>query len=370
MIRSEDLPLFQAFPGLGRAIEHLPLGNFPTPVERLDRLGTAYGNQSIFIKRDDRSGRLYGGNKVRKLEFLLGKIRASGSQALITFGYAGSNHALATALYSQQLGLHCQTYLLPQANANYVRKNLLWSWQAGAEIIPCRHMADLLLRLSRAQFLAWLETGQIRPMIPPGGSSPLGTLGYINAAFELHEQIESGQLPLPSRIYVPLGSLGTVAGLLIGFKLRKLPITIHAVRVVHGTFANGVSVRQLLTRTVDFLQRIDPAFPRLKWTGAEWIIRPEFFGSGYARFTPAGCQAMRQLQELEGIQLDGTYTAKTLAALLEDMRTRPELGPSLFWNTFSSQPEPIGLSAIAYQRLPAGVHRYFEEDIQPLDFER
>ena len=128
------IPLFERYPGMKDKLDHVPLGSFPTPVESLERLGREIGVNDLYVKRDDLSGEAYAGNKVRKLEFVLARVLAKGAKEVLTFGYAGSNHATATAVYAEQLGLRSISMLLPQPNADYVRRNLLLSYRCNAEL--------------------------------------------------------------------------------------------------------------------------------------------------------------------------------------------------------------------------------------------
>ena len=116
------IELFKNYPLLKEKLPYISLGNFPTPVEKLEKMGSKLGLDNLYIKRDDISGTTYGGNKVRKLEFVLGQALKSGVKEVMTFGFAGSNHALATAVYANKLGLRSISMLFPQPNAYYVRK--------------------------------------------------------------------------------------------------------------------------------------------------------------------------------------------------------------------------------------------------------
>ena len=128
------IPLFEHYHLLAHKLPYVSLGEFPTPVQKLNQLGRQLGLDNLFIKRDDLSGKVYGGNKIRKLEFLLGDALRIGAKEVLTFGSAGSNHALATAIYARQLGLKSISMLVPQPNAHYVRRNLLMSYHCGAEL--------------------------------------------------------------------------------------------------------------------------------------------------------------------------------------------------------------------------------------------
>jgi len=229
------IPLFEHHQLLAHKLPYVSLGEFPTPVQKLVQLGRQIGLDSLFIKRDDLSGKVYGGNKIRKLEFILGNALRTKVNEVLTFGAAGSNHALATAIYAKQLGLNSISMLVPQLNAHYVRRNLLMSYHCGAElhlypniplIMPLAALA-VLYQLLRHR----LKRGQLPRVIPIGGSSPLGVVGFVNAAFELKEQILRGEIPEPDYIYVASGSMGTAAGLTLGLRAINSKTRVISVRV-------------------------------------------------------------------------------------------------------------------------------------------
>lgn len=198
-----NLPLFQLFPSLEETAPRRVLTNLPTPVAPFSL--PVKGPGALHIKRDDLTATPYGGNKVRKLEFLLADAQRQGARDLLTFGYAGSNHALATAIYGAQAGLHVTSLLLPQPNAQYVRRNLLAGHAAGARLLARRNVPAIALTVALFSAKAVLS-GQRRPyIIPAGGSSPVGVLGYVNAAFELADQVNTGLVPLPDRIHESTG---------------------------------------------------------------------------------------------------------------------------------------------------------------------
>ncbi|MGD0058339.1 MAG: pyridoxal-phosphate dependent enzyme [Verrucomicrobiia bacterium] len=356
---------------MNRLREQLPyvsLGRFPTPVERLAALGRAIGVEQLYIKRDDLSGDSYGGNKVRKLEFLLGDALRVKAREVITFGFAGSNHSLATAYYAKQLGLKCTALLLPQVNAHYVRRNLLASFHQQTELhhyaTPTRLRLGLLGKLwqSRRQFGVWPR------LIPPGGSCPLGAAGYVNAALELNDQIAGGAMPVPARIYVPLGSMGTAAGLILGLAIAGLNCEVAAVRVIEERLNPPRNLHRLLQRTDALLRRLDPATPRFRWPPPNLILRSDCLGDGYGRFTGTGIRAAVLMQRHAGIPMNGTYSAKAFAALLADAANGTLAGKTiLFWNTYNSRDLAAMTADADYRQLPTGFHRYFESDVQPLD---
>jgi len=362
------LPLFIHYPRLKEKLAYIPLGDFPTPVEKLERLGKKIGAGGLFIKRDDLSGKFYGGNKVRKLEFLLGQVRRKNAGEVLTFGFAGSNHALAMAIYAKDVGLRSISMLLRQPNAGYVRRNLLMGYYAGAEL---RHYPDMfsilwgsIFELVRHRF----RSGRFPAVIPPGGSSPRGVIGFINAAFELREQVETGQIPEPDRVYVALGTMGTAAGLALGLKAAGLKTQVVPVRVVDRKYANAKSLARLFNKVNMYVSGQDHSFPRIKYSEADTGIRHDYFGEGYALFTRAGREAVALMEECEGIKLEGTYTGKALACLIDDVRKNQHRGQViLFWNTYNSRDLSRVTAGVDYRCLPRGFHRYFEEEIQPLD---
>jgi len=210
------IPLFEQYSLLRERLPYISLGELPTPVQKLEQLGTELGVSQLYIKRDDLSGKLYGGNKPRKLEFILGSALRSGTKEVITFGGAGSNHALATAIYARQAGLKSISMLMLQPNARYVRRNLLMSHYCGAELHSCgaqlesvRNMPLVYLATICKLLQCRLKSGCFPQLIPPGGSSALGVIGFVNAALELKEQIANGDIPEPEYIYVACGTMGT-----------------------------------------------------------------------------------------------------------------------------------------------------------------
>lgn len=362
------LTLFQAFPGLASKLAHLPLAELPTPVQALPALGEHLGHRNLYLKRDDLSGKPYGGNKVRKLEWLLAEAQAREARAVMTFGTAGSNHCLATTLYARGIGLESISILSPQTNAWSVGRNLKMGFHAGAEL----HHYDSEPVAERGA--GWQTAKRlIRDEPPPhvirrGGSSALGTVGFVNAGLELAAQVAAGELPVPDLLYVALGTMGTASGLAIGLAAAGLPTKVVAVRVVHPKYANEEDFRTLFDRTAAMLHRLDQSFPRLRADDACYSIRHEQYGEKYARYTEAGMQAVALMQSHEQIALEGTYTGKALAALIADARKGALRGKTvLFWNTYNSRPFPEQAMNIDYLHMPLSLHRYFEEPFQPLD---
>ena len=300
--------LFTALPSARRLIPWMSIGRFPTRVERVDELLPR--DVELWIKREDESGDLYGGNKVRKLEFLLGDARARNASELITFGGWGAHHVVATAVYGARHGFGVTAALFPQPLDAHVEEQLLVDEAMGAQLIRVDSPLGVVSVWARAQLspnTAWLAGG---------GSSPIGALGWASGGCELTAQVRLGQLPPFDALYVALGSGGTVAGLVWGVRTTSRPVEIVAVRVV-GAVAIGRHRVERLVKQVDEL--LAPAGGRmLGGTRARLRIDTRHAGR-YGAPTPASLAAVETAARV-GLALDPVYTGKVMAALLDDAR--------------------------------------------------
>ena len=368
---AHTLPLFLAYPQLEKHLPRVSLATLPTPVEKLEQLGAAISLPALYIKRDDISGAVYGGNKVRKLEFLFGEILLSKAKEVMTVGFAGSNHALATAIYARQLGLQSTSLLMPQVNAHYVRRNLLASQHFQARLCAYRNILALFFGSLVQSVRGFIRQGVIPAFIPGGGSSPVGLVGYVNAAFELRDQIVAGVLPEPDLIYLPLGSMGTAAGLMLGLKAAGLKTRVIPVRVIEERMASPKRMIRLIHQTARLLSKADPSFPCITISEADLSIRNDCLGEGYARFTEKAVKAADLMRAKAGIVMNGAYSAKAFSALLDDAEKGLLEGKTvLFWNTYNSRDLSAAIADVDCHQLPRAFHCYFEEDVQPLDRER
>ncbi|MCL4692821.1 MAG: pyridoxal-phosphate dependent enzyme [Candidatus Hydrogenedentes bacterium] len=344
------------------------MGLFPTPITRCNELETQFDLSALHIKRDDLSGEVYGGNKVRKLEFLLGKALQDGVKEVLTFGFTGSNHALATAIYAQKVGLRSISMFLPQPNSRSLRRNLLLGYHSGAELHEYSNRRALTVGTVYQSVRHWARTGRKPMIVPPGGSSPLGIVGIVNAAFELADQVKAGAMTEPDLIYVAVGSMGTAVGLRIGLEAAGLRSEVVPIRVIDNSLANPSRMRTLAHDSVAYLRACDPSFPTCERALSEYTLREEFFGTQYALHTEEGMEAIRLLREAEGIGLDGTYSGKAFAALVDDAKKGMCSGKTvLFWDTFNSRDPWSALGELDHANLPRRFHRYFKEPVQPLD---
>ena len=355
--------LFRRYPALQGRLPYVRLAELPTPLVAAPALADAIGAGELFIKDDGVSAPAYGGNKIRKLELLLGLAKAQRRRRVITFGYAGSNHATATAHAAASLGMTSVSMLLPQANEPYVGRNLLVSQAAGASF----HLHGSVPRLAASTVGRWLAStvADRRPpaVIPPGGSSPLGTVGYVAAAFELAEQVEAGLAPWPAAIYVAAGSLGTAVGLALGLEALGAPTRVVAVRVAATEYVNARLAARLATRTANLLDRHEVSV-RYPFASSERLeIREGFFGAGYAIATDQGREAARTVADTAGLSVDPSYTAKTLAALIADARGGRLAGPTVFWNTYNQRDTAPLTAAADAAALPPGLRAYVDDRV-------
>ncbi len=291
--------MLTAHPNLKKKIHYHGLCDLPTEVHCLPNLQAKLDLESLYVKRDDQTNPVFGGNKVRKLEFTLAEAAQTNFNTVITFGFAGSNHATATAVHCKAFNLDCVSMLMPQPNAAYVRQNLLLSHAQGADLRHFTKKFRLSLATMAESLKRGVKTGKTPYIIPPGGTSPQGTLGFINAALELKGQIDAGVLEAPDHIYVALGTAGTSIGLLIGLKLAELKTRLVPVRVVDHDFMNQALASKLFRDTIAFLRSKDPSFPQLDWRDEDFQIEDGFLGKGYAHFTQEGMEAVSIARDLE-----------------------------------------------------------------------
>ena len=293
----------------------------PTPIRSLDRLSTHLGSElngvRLFVKRDDVGPVGGGGNKLRKLEFLLGQALAEGADTVITVGALQSNHARLTAAAAARLGLACELFLtrsVPREDADYTGNgNRLLHELFGARVHLLPGEVDSLKEAeARAEVLR--AEGRRVCVFPSGGSSPLGCLGYAACAAEIAEQAAMLALDF-ARIVVPNGSAGTHAGLAAGF------------------FAMGHDPRRVLSYTVLAPQAEAEAATLARARGTAALIDPGLTltddaicidgahrGPGYGIPTEGMREAVRLMARTEGLLLDPVYSGKAFAGLLHDVR--------------------------------------------------
>ncbi|QDG54622.1 pyridoxal-phosphate dependent enzyme [Persicimonas caeni] len=354
------LALFETLPST-QTIPHAELGQFPTPVEKLDELGDEVGVESLYVKRDDQSGTVYGGNKVRKLEFLLGQARAEGYDEVWTVGAIGSHHALATSIYARQLGLTPSVLHFPQPVTDHVLDNLRAISTTQPKLKLATHKVQLPVEVGKMKVKQWLSTAKDVYYIPGGGSSPVGVLGYVNAALELQQQIDAGELPEPDVIFVAAGTCGTLAGLMLGCRLAGMKTDVVGVRVVDKIMANATMTAHLANKAGKILTEHGVEdVPRI--SSSEVTMLDDYFGKDYGVPTDAGMEAIALAKAHGGLKLEPTYTGKAFAGLLGE-REHLELANKnvLYWHTLSSADlsERIAQADVEHD-LPSEYQKFFE----------
>ena len=344
------------FPLLASRLSRERLAILPTPIRSV-KVRREGQSKNIYVKCDDATASLYGGNKVRKLEYALAPALDKRCEQVVTFGTAGSNHALATALFAHKLGMDCTCFLAHQAATPYAAQTINRHIQNGTRIIEytgnyAKRIATLRSNLAGRR--SWV--------VPLGGSSWRGTVGFVNAGLELAEQVKQGLLPAPDRLYVATGTMGTAAGLSLGLALGGLPSEVHAVRVSEEFITSETGLQHLISKTATMLRRLDSNFPLNIASRVNLHLRNDFFGGGYAVSNETTDNAVKFAAEQLQLTLETTYTGKAMAALLHDIDDESFAGRNfLFWNSYNSRPldvsadKPIDASAI-----PESFLRYFE----------
>ena len=304
------------------ALEKIALGSYPTPVERLASLST--DRTTLWVKRDDRTSSVYGGNKVRKLEHLLAEAKRRGKSRLLTIGAAGSHHVLATSVFGRAQGLEVAAVVVPQRYTEHVVENMRADLAAGATLRPTWGYAAVPFVTA----FAWTRATYV---VPVGGSNVTGSMGYVEAAFELAQQVRAGELPEPDVAIVTLGSGGTVAGLAAGFVAAGLKTKVVAVVVAGPSFFTIGTARWLAARCA---RRVGADATAAR---ARIVPTTAYLGDGYGEPSAQGEAATARAREAAELELDPTYTAKCFAAALDEV-ARETHQHVLYWHTLSSAP--------------------------------
>lgn len=299
------------------------LTHLPTPFEEAPRFARAIGGPRIFIKRDDMTSLSLGGNKARKLEFLLGEAVALGCDCVVTCGGPQSNHARMTAGAARKYGLD-PVLVLDGHDPGYRQGNLLLDHILGSDIVfaGSESTGEVMDRVKKEL----IAKGRRPYVIPVGGSNPIGTLGYVACAQEIIEDIRAAGVT-PRALYVPAGSCGTLAGLVLGKILFDAGFEVIGVAVSADSATKEERALDLVMQTASILKsrasheirkrlsRITPDVAR-----AQVRVSGKQVGEGYGIPTGACLEAVELLARNEGIFTDPVYTAKALAGLVDDVR--------------------------------------------------
>ena len=316
------------------AMPHVDLGFFPTPLYRLDNLSEDLG-VNLFIKRDDFTGsNLFGGNKTRKLEYLIGLAKARGCEYVFTYGATQSNHAMQTIWAAAKHNIKPIVYLaaVVEPDMDDLKANMLLDTIFGAEI----HVVEMLDGESfedaeRRSFkmgkehIARLEADGHKCLdIPMGGANAYGSLGYLQMMVELAEQMQSptGQntfSELPQKfdfLYHACGSGGTMAGIIAGAKLLGMDTEIHSVTAMGVGDSYPASATRLANGSLELIGCENEC----EITADDLIIDQNHYAPGYEQPSEEGTEAIRLLAGREGILVDPVYSGKAFAGLISDVR--------------------------------------------------
>jgi L-cysteate sulfo-lyase len=290
--------------------------HLPTPLEPLENLSKLLGGPKIFIKRDDCTGLATGGNKTRKLEFLMGEAQQKNADTIITQGATQSNHVRQTAAISSKLGLRCEIMLEHRTGSedpDYLENgNVLLDKLFGANIhsVPAGTDMDAAMQ----KIADDLKTNGANPyIIPGGGSSPTGALGYVNCAMELVGQLNDRSLKI-DHLVTATGSAGTQSGLVVGLEGTRSGIPVLGICVNADKETQEEKVFALAERTTEFLG-IPGSVKR-----ETVVANGDYVGPGYGLPTDGMIEATELLARQEGILLDPVYSGKGMAGLIDLIR--------------------------------------------------
>ena len=294
------------------------LAHLPTPLERLDRLTAELGGAEIWVKRDDCTGLSTGGNKTRKLEFLMAEAEVQKADLVMTQGATQSNHARQTAAFAAKMGMECHILLEDRTGSNNLNYN-----HNGNVLLDHLHGATTQkIKGEKLNMNAEMEavadkiraTGKSVYTIPGGGSNPTGALGYVNCAFEMLSQFNERHLKIDHILHAT-GSAGTQAGLAVGLKAMNAQIPLLGI----GT--NAPKEKQ----EAKIFKLAEATAAKLGCEGlmdrSDIVANTDYVGEGYGVPSEGGQEAIRLFAELEGILLDPVYSAKGAAGVIDLVRT-------------------------------------------------
>ncbi|MHA1382887.1 MAG: 1-aminocyclopropane-1-carboxylate deaminase/D-cysteine desulfhydrase [Candidatus Helarchaeota archaeon] len=367
--------LFDKFPDLDTKIPWIGPLSHKTPVKKLKKIEDTLHINDLWVKCDNITNPHYGSNKPRKLEFLLADVIAHKKNTIVTIGGIGSNHHLSLAIFCQEKYNGVQDIkpifiMFKQPVTEDVKKKLLIFYSCGVkrlggemiytgELTAIAHLY-LIQRLKKKR--------KDTCFMFAGGSDKIGTLGYVCGALELKDQVDNGELPEPDYIFVTVGSAGTMAGLDLGCKLAGLKSEVIGVRVTSkmaffkNFFSASRAVRSLAKKTYKLLRKKSKSIPKIKFGKLPTILH-NFYGEAYGKVTLEARNAIDLFYEKEDIILDGTYTGKTAAGMIDFIeKKKPKDKIILLWNTYNSVDITQYLDpAVKYTDLPKNLHQFFEK---------
>lgn len=347
--------LFDAYPDLARAVRWMSLADVPTAVEPCDASAEYLGRRDVYMKRDDLVSPRYGGNKVRRFEFLLPQILARHTQNLVTVGGLASTQVMATTVFGRAQGLDVHAVLFDQPLTAFAREQVLGFLSEGAHLAYGGSYLRTALR-------AW----RMRRRLPhsaflwPGASGPLANLGYVDGMLELAAQVAGGQAPRPDVVVVPTGSSGTLAALALTAAQLGWDTEVVGVRIAPAYAVNRLTVGRVIAATDRFLARRDH-----RWKPVASRVRYRLFGDalggGYGHPTPDAERGAEQVEALTGAPREITYSGKAMAGLRQLVSEPANRGKTfLLWNTLSAVRPAIRKTP---DDVPADLRWMWERDV-------
>jgi D-cysteine desulfhydrase family pyridoxal phosphate-dependent enzyme len=305
-----------------------PLAQLPTPIEELKSLSRELGGPKLLIKRDDQTGLALGGNKTRKLEFLVGQALEQGADTLVTAGAAQSNHCRQTAASAAKAGLRCEL-LLNGTKPELPNGNLLLDELLGARI----HWVQRFEREAKLGELSdqLLEQGRKPYVIPVGGSNGVGATGYVLAMIELVVQLKGINRRVDHIVFAS-SSGGTQAGIVVGAKVTSFNGKLHGVSIDKDDDDGATYECELADIANEAAKYIGL---NAQFAARDFNVEYGYLGGGYGVVSDLEREAIRLLASREGIVLDPVYTGRAMGALLDLIRKkafRPD-ETILFWHT-------------------------------------
>lgn len=301
------------------------LGFLPTPLHSLPNLSARLGGPALWIKRDDQTGLATGGNKTRKLEYLLGEAQALGADTLITIGAPQSNHARQTAAAAAKAGLKSALVLRGAAPTDRTG-NILIDDLIGAEVFWAGARADDDALNEVADELR--ARGQKPYVIPLGGSNPIGAVGYVTAMLELVAQAKAADLTFDAIVFAT-SSGGTQSGLVLGDWLASCADRVVGISVDHPAEALVPRLIDLAAATAEHIGL------SITFSAADFEVNDHYLGGGYAVMGEPEREAIRLCAQTEGLLVDPVYTGRAMAGLIDLIRAGEfKAGQKvLFWHT-------------------------------------
>lgn len=347
--------LFEKFPELAKKLAWMPLAHVPTPVEPCDAIAGWLGRSDIWMKREDLISPLYGGNKVRRYEFVFADAKARGASRIVTTGALSTTQAMATALFGRALGYKvCIVLYKWCALTRFARDTVLNLVGADAELyyhaFPLTAFARCYLEMRRPQSY----------FIMPGASHPLANLGYVDAMLELAQQVERGEAPRPDVMVVAAGTAGTLAALALGAAHLGWDTEVVGVRIADPYVTNRFNIDMIIRATDRFLAQRAP-----RWNPVHKRVRYSLYkgalGRGYGYPTPGAIEGAHKLMELTGAEGEITYSGKGLDGLRAIAAMPQYKGKTiLHWNTLSL-PRPTA-PPDARARVPRSLEWMFHKE--------